>query len=267
MGPAQPRVVGVIQARMGSTRLPGKALADLGGRPVLEWVIEGARLALEEVVVATTRAPEDAAIVACAQGCGVATFAGSAEDVLGRVFQAARRLCATVAVRLTADCPFLDPALVDAVVARHLASDADLTTNDAALGGPPRGFDVEAIDMAALEDAHLAADATLRSMSSLRSTSRRHQREHVTPFLLEHPETYRIEVVSSPPHLRRPDYRLCVDAADDLRLCREIVARLGPSRPDANAIVALLDADPALAGINGSVRQEPVEVDHVQEMV
>ena len=277
MGSAQ-RLVGVIQARMGSTRLPGKALADLGGRPVLEWVIEGARLAslcpdavgagtpaplgrrcpsqregrasrraqgLEEVVVATTRAPEDAAIIACAQACGAAVFAGSSDDVLGRVLEAARWRRAAVVVRLTGDCPFLDPEIIAAVLERHVAAGADLTTNDAALGGHPRGFDVEAVEVAVLEHAN--------------SLARKPQhREHVTAFLLERAEDYRIEVVPAPPELRRP-YRLCVDTAEDLRLCREIAARLGPARPDAAAIIALLDAEPALAAINPGTAQQPVE--------
>jgi len=253
LGPAH-HLVGVIQARMASTRLPGKVLADLGGRPVLAWVIEGARRALDDVVVAHTRAPEDAAIAACARACGVATFAGSTDNVLDRVCQAARQRSATDVVRLTADCPLLDPAIVEAVLAQHIASGADLTTNDAAVGGHPRGFDVAVIDMAALERARRLAD-------------RPHQSEHVTPFLLEHSEHYRIKVVAAPAELRRPHYRLCVDTADDLRLCREVVARLarrpngglGPARPTAAEIIALLDDDPALAAINAQVSQAPVE--------
>jgi len=244
------RLVGVIQARMGSTRLPGKALADLAGRPVLQWVIEGAAPALDAVVVATTRAPEDAAIAACARACGAAAYAGSTDDVLSRVFEAAREQRATAAVRLTADCPFLDPAIVRAVLDHHLAAQADLTSNDAAFGGHPRGFDVEAIDMVVLEYAALAAD-------------RPFQREHVTPFLLEHPEDYRIELVQAPPRLRRPGYRVCVDTRADLERCRRIAARLGPSRPAAAAIVDLLDSEPALSGRPRLPRDAPLEAGRV----
>ncbi len=236
------RVVAVVQARMGSTRLPGKVLADLGGAPLLARMIErlGAARTLEAVVVATTTLAADAPVRALAADLGVGCFAGPEDDVLARYAGAAREFAADPVVRLTADCPLIDPALVDRCVEAFFATPG---CDYAALGGEfPDGLDTEVIGAAALR--HADADARLAS-----------EREHVTPYVKKHPELFRSTTVPFPAVLGAR--RWTVDEPRDLELVRAIWARL--YRPGEvfswQAIEALLVREPALAAINAGIER------------
>jgi spore coat polysaccharide biosynthesis protein SpsF len=206
------KVVGIIQARMGSTRLPGKALADVSGQPLLATMIERVHraLTLDAVWVATTENEHDEPIVDLALASGAGVFRGSEDDVLTRYVGAARAAGADVVVRLTSDCPLLDPAVIDRVV-------GELDGFDLATNAPPAdrtypdGMDVEVLTIAALERAEREATAP-------------EDREHVTRYL--HRGDFSVHAV----HLDRDlgDVRITVDTADDLELVAWLLRSLPP---------------------------------------
>lgn len=238
-------VVAVVQARTGSTRLPGKVLADVAGRSMLARVCE--RLAgagtIDRVIVATTTEPADRAVAAECARLGVPCFRGSAGDVLGRYHGAAAAGGAGVVVRVTADCPLIDPDVVDRVVRAFLDARPDYASNTLKRTWP-RGLDTEVFPAAALARAH--GDARLP-----------YEREHVTPHFYGHPHRFHLHPVTGPARLDH--LRWTVDTADDLRLVRAIYARLGPDGTFSWRDAArLFDREPALAELNRHVRQKPL---------
>lgn len=240
------RVVAVVQARLGSQRLPRKVLADLGGRTVLDRLLDAldGAAGLDEVVLAV---PEgDRELVALARARGIAAVEGPGDDVLGRYALACRVAGADAIVRVTADCPLLDPELVGRAVAAWRARPCDHLEPE----GYPRGTgDVEVVRAEALRAA--AAEATAPW-----------DREHVTPYLLARPERFACRTLPAPAGLRRPELRVCVDEPADLRAVRALWRALGAgarSRPPGVAeVVAALDASPAIRRANAGVRQRLV---------
>lgn len=243
-------VVGIIQARMGSTRLPGKVMKPLLGEAILSHVVrrvERSRL-VDTAMVATSCAAGDQVIEELCANLGVMCFRGSEEDVLDRYVEAARTAGVEPGdhvVRITADCPFVDPVIVDQVVEEHVSSGADYSSNTLQRTFP-RGADVEVITVETLFLA--GAEAT-----------EVYEREHVTPFVWRQPQRFRLHNVEAPEHLRRPDLRLTVDTEADYMLATAIYETLG--RPDfgLEEVVGLLDRSPWLAYINRTVRQKPVK--------
>jgi glutamate-1-semialdehyde aminotransferase/spore coat polysaccharide biosynthesis protein SpsF (cytidylyltransferase family) len=200
----------LIQARMGSSRLPGKVLADLGGRPMLWHVVDRVRGAksLDRVVIATTdRAVDDPVAQFCEQE-GVGCFRGSEQDVLDRFYQAARANGADVVVRITADCPLIDPAVIDKVVARFELGDCDYVSNCLRYTYPD-GLDTEVFSFAALERAW-------------REAEKPSEREHVTPYLRA--GKFRVAGVESEIPVSPAQYRWTVDHPADLQFVREVYA-------------------------------------------
>jgi spore coat polysaccharide biosynthesis protein SpsF len=231
------RPIAIVQARVGSTRLPGKVLADLGGAPILVRMLErvGRARTLAGIAVATTDRPADDPVATLALAVGAGCFRGSETDVLGRYAGAAARFDADPVVRLTADCPLIDPALIDRCVETFLATPG---CDYASLGGEfPDGLDTEVVAAAALRRA--AAEARLPS-----------EREHVTPWVWTRPETFRC--VSVPFPARLGGRRWTVDEPRDLELVRAVWARL--HRPGAHFgwqdVEALLAREPWLAALN-----------------
>jgi spore coat polysaccharide biosynthesis protein SpsF len=238
-------VVAVIQARMGSSRLPGKVLRPLGSRPVLEWVVDAASAAAEvdELVVATSQTAADDAIAEWCSSRGVRVVRGSEEDVLDRFLLAARETRADAIVRLTADCPLMDPALIDQVVGvwrREPSLGYVATTLVRSL---PRGFDVEVIERSALEDAHLEA--------------RGHDRVHVTSYLYRPAsQVARAGVVVAP---SREDLRVTLDVDEDAKMLDALVALLPSDRSSWRDVVTILDAHPEVVALNSHVEQKRLE--------
>jgi spore coat polysaccharide biosynthesis protein SpsF (cytidylyltransferase family) len=237
------RTVAVIQARMGSTRFPGKVLADLCGRPVLAHVIDRVSRAgcVDDVVVATTTDPSDDAVAALADELGANVNRGPVDDVLTRYLGAARDHAADVVVRVTADCPLLDPAILDAVVSARAEVDAEYASN---VMPPtyPEGYDVEAVTLECLERLDVEALSDW-------------EREHVTVRIREHPEDFRTVNVSNDRDLSA--IRLTVDVARDLDRVASILAAL-PSAPppDVSTVVAYFEmADEALRDQTGLPRR------------
>jgi spore coat polysaccharide biosynthesis protein SpsF len=243
------RVVAIVQARMGSSRLPGKVLAELGGATMLEQVVRRLRAAqrLADIVVATSTAADDDAVVREAGRLGTGVHRGSHCDVLARFLGAARSHRADAIVRVTADCPLLDAGVVDQVVAA--LSDAVDYASNTHERSYPRGLDVEALHRDTLERiARLGTSPAAR--------------EHVTAFVMEAPALFRVAQLRADHD--DSDLRWTVDTADDLAmvrtLYRELELAIAP-RP-YREVVAAIRARPELAAANAHVVQKPWQVGH-----
>lgn len=215
----------VVQARMGSTRLPGKVLRPIAGSPLLAHVI-GRLSPLREtwpVVVATTVHNRDDPIVKWCQENGVATFRGSEPDVLDRYVQCARTFGFMHVVRLTADNPFTDIAELERLVQLHLDRGLDYTHS---FGMMPLGVGCEIFSWSALERSHREGQAP-------------HHREHVNEYILEHPEAFRIGVLNVPPEKHAPWLRLTVDTEDDWRRADALARQARGSWLETSEVIAL----------------------------
>lgn len=237
------KTVAIIQARLGSTRLPGKVLLPLAGRPMLAQVIErvGRASSVDEVLVATTTNPGDAPLVELCRELGYASFRGDEHDVLDRYFQAARTRAATTVVRVTSDCPLIDPAVIDAVLATLAESGADYASNIAPQRTYPRGLDTEAFSFATLERCWREASAPA-------------SREHVTAHIYQHPDRFRLASVT---HERDESaHRWTVDTADDYALVKRIYAHFGHNRFAWQDVLAVVEAHPEWRALNAHVLQK-----------
>ena len=239
------RTVAIIQARTGSTRLPGKVLMPLLGKPILTRVVDRTRRAalVDEVVVATTALPSDDAIERLATEAGWAIVRGSEADLVDRYRAAARAHEAEIVVRITSDCPLIDPGLIDDVVREIGASGADYASNTLEPRTYPRGLDVEAFTAAALERAW-AEDTDPAS------------REHATPYIYRHPEIFRLARVAGSED--NSSHRWCVDTPEDFELVRRIYESLGSDRFDWREALAVVRAHPDWAGLNAGIVQKQV---------
>ena len=239
------RTVAIVQARTGSTRLPGKVLLDLAGEPVLARVVDRARRAttLDDLVVATTTLPEDDAIEALATERGWPVSRGHPTDLLDRYLEAARIHDARVIVRITSDCPLIDPEMIDETVEGFLASGADYASNTLEPRTYPRGLDVEVVTLAALERAW-------------REDGNPAWREHATPYVYRHPELFRLlRVAGVEDHSA---HRWTVDTPGDLDLVRRIYSAFGHDRFGWREALQLMIEHPAWSALNRDVRQKPV---------
>lgn len=244
----RPRIVAVVQARLGSARLRHKVLLDLGGRPVLDWVVGRARRAttLDQVVVATTTDRGDDPLVDHCRETGYPYVRGASDDVLDRIVTAAASERADVVVRLAGHRPFVDPFVVDVLVRTHLGERRDYTTNSLPPPHPlsyPVGLDVEVISMSALTEAWAARDG------------QRH-REHVTPYLYEQPGRFNVRIVDSP--LRAGEVRWELATAADLRALRvlAVTARARLPTPWRELLQVWRD-HPELAELSTGATQSP----------
>ena len=238
------RINAVIQARTGSTRLPGKVLENLGGRPVLEWVVRAARAAtqIDTVIVATSTLAGDDVVAELAGSLGVPVVRGSEDDVLSRFVAALDAHPADALVRLTADCPLLDPALIDAVAGAWAASPIHDYVSTVLVRCLPRGMDVELVTAGALRAVDRVAVG--------------HDRVHVTSRLYAEPTAYRLLGLCVTPPAN--DLRVTLDTRQDLALLRALVAELPEGPASWSQVVAVLRARPDLVAINSAVHQKPL---------
>ena len=233
------KVIGVIQARTGSSRLPRKVLAPIAGRPLVSWTVEAMLRvpAIDAIVLATTTEPEDD-VLAAEMARRIPVHRGSVHDVLTRCWDAVAPYQPTVVVRQTADNPFVDPDVVDAQIHRLIDGGFDFVGNT----GWPLGIAGEVARAGALEEA--AEEAGDRA-----------EREHVMPFLYARPERFRIGTL--PPPSRLVHHRYTVDTEADLALMRELARRVGHGPPiHLEELEAIVSAHPDLTSWNEGVRQK-----------
>lgn len=241
-------IVASIEARMASSRLPGKILKGAVGKPLLELMVERVRKSklLHNVVVATTVESSDDITEKACQKMGVSCFRGSNDDVLERVLKAAQTHKADLIIELTGDCPLLDPVQMDRVIQYYLDNTFDYVSNFRERLFP-RGTETQVFSVKVLEDvANRTQDAA--------------DHEHVSLFIYEHPEIYKLGGVSAEPFYNRPDLRLTVDTPLDYELIRTIFERLYPKNNNFTLkdVINLLDSEPALKVLNQQIQQKPV---------
>jgi spore coat polysaccharide biosynthesis protein SpsF len=235
------KVVAIIQTRMGSTRLPGKVLKDLGGKTVLGRVVErlqGCR-AIDELLIATTDHPADDAIIAECRKISVAVSRGDQDDVLDRYFRAAQLAKAEVIVRITSDCPLIDPEVTDKTVTAFLHAKPDYASN-VLTRTYPRGLDTEVFSFDALGHAWQHA-------------RKPYEREHVTPYIVENPTTFKLLSVTG--DADHSDHRWTVDTEQDLDFVQAVYSRL-PAVFSWKDVLDLIEREPILEDLNRSVRQK-----------
>lgn len=241
------KVVAIIEARMESTRLPKKTLMDVAGATLLERVVERIRLSktIDEIVVATSINTGSYEIYELCKNSGISCFRGSENDVLGRVYEAARKFSADIIVQSGADCPFYDPELIDLLVSilkwggyAYAANDMKLTF--------PEGIDAHIIRFDALED-------------SAKEAQDPKEREDTPRFIWNHPDRFPIFNLEAQPSskLNRPDIRLTVDYPEDIELTRFIYENLYPRSPCFTTLemVEFLDQNPDWIRINSHCKQ------------
>jgi spore coat polysaccharide biosynthesis protein SpsF len=249
----EPRVVAIVSARMASTRYPGKAMVPLAGRPLLEVLLE--RIAsvpdLDSVALATSVAPENLPLVDLARRMGIPAYQGQEEDVLRRYVDCSHHMTADHVVRVTGDNPLTDLETLERLVAEHLESGADYTyvPGDALL----MGILPEVISRPALERSWERGEA-------------RHRSDLVTLYIKEHPEEFKIRTCELPAGLHRPELRLTVDEAEDVRLMQALFERLAkPGKlVTTREAIELLDREPELARINAHLRHKAANLRSVE---
>jgi spore coat polysaccharide biosynthesis protein SpsF len=240
-------IIAIIQARMSSTRLPGKVLLDLGDRSVLSRMVERVKQSrmVTRVVVATTIDPTDDPIVKLCQDEKIDVFRGSLPDVLDRYYQAAVLYHADIVVRLTGDCPLIDPQLIDQTIQLMIDQKADFSCNR--LPPPfhrtyPIGLDVEVCSMPALTFAWHVADE-------------KHDREHVLPYLYEVKGRFNVVQLDHTEDLG--SLRWTLDTPEDYVLLQEVINRLdGSNEFTWLDVLELFKKDPELAHINQSIKHK-----------
>ena len=240
----------IIQARMGSLRLPGKVLKNLAGFPMLYHVVERCRKArtVRNVIVATTILSEDDAIVDFCGRFHIPYSRGSAENVLERYYDAERQYNFSVIVRITSDCPLIDPLIIDECVKKFYESGGDYISN-MLVRTFPRGLDVEVFSFAALEKAY-------------RNATEPYEKEHVTPYIWENKKKkFRISppLEASPEYTR--DYRLTVDYPEDFMLIEKIYEYFYKTNTIISIpeVIAFLDTHPEIADLNANCQQKSIK--------
>jgi len=236
------RIVTIIQARMGSTRLPGKVLLDLAGATMLARVVERARRAtlVAETAVATSTEPGDDAIVAECARLGVRCLRGALEDVLDRYYHAAGELHAEAVVRVTADDPLVDPVLIDELLAAFLKEKADFASSDKR-PGYPLGMAVEVMTMTALT----------RAWKEARQAQ---ERVHVTPFIAQNPTVFKLLFAGT--DVDHSHHRWTVDTEDDMKFMRAVFGHFGHDRAGWREVLRLVEEHPEIEALNRHVRQK-----------
>jgi spore coat polysaccharide biosynthesis protein SpsF len=240
------RVVTVIQARMSSTRLPGKVLREVNAKPLLGYQIERLRRVkkTDDLVVATTVNPADDLLVEFCRRQGVNCLRGDEDDVLSRYHRAGEQFGAEAVVRITADCPLIDPGVIDRVIETYRDDPGkyDYVANTLERTYP-RGMDCEVVPWRVLDEAHREA-TTLP------------EREHVTKFIYDRPERYRLRNVAYSSD--QSAHRWTVDTPEDFELIRRILEALYPDKPQFTLedCLGLLRQHPAWSELNCGIKQK-----------
>ena len=240
------KIVATIEARMTSTRLPGKVLLPMAGEPNLKRLIDRLRRSkyIDEVVIATTVNVPDDAIVALAEEVGCKVWRGSEDNVLLRVLEAAQLVGADLIVEITGDCPLIDWRHIDRLIALYIEGGYDYMSNILERTFP-RGFDVQIFSVKTLAEVN-------------RLTGDPVDQENVSLYIYNHPERYKLGNWAAEGAMRRPELRVTLDTKEDYELLNAIFEKLLPQNPDFSAedVVHLLNVEPSLAALNAEVKQK-----------
>jgi len=235
------KIISTIEARMTSSRLPGKVLKEILGKPALELLIERLKAVkeIEEIVVATTVNKTDDIIEALCRRLKVRCFRGSENDVLSRVLQAAQSVKADIIVEITGDCPLADPDLIRTCLKTFLEGDYDYLSNGSLKRTFPDGLDVQVFPVKVLQEV-----STLTHDPS--------DREHVSHYIYTHPERYKLKNYEADKELHWPELAITLDTPEDLILITRIFEALYPKDRlfSAYDIVRFLRANPELTSVN-----------------
>ena len=239
------KVLAIIQARMGSTRLPGKTIIDICGKPLLFHIIKRVQYSklIAEIVVATTENKKDDIILNLCDKLGVKCFRGSESDVLDRFYQCAKEFKTEIIARITADDPFKDPVVINKVIKKILTDVTLDYVSNTIKPTYPEGLDIEVFTFNALRKAW--KEARIPS-----------EREHVTPYIWNNPEIFRIINIENDIDLSH--LRWTLDTPRDLKFTREVYKRLFVTGKIflMNEILTLLDREPWLLGINKGIERD-----------
>jgi spore coat polysaccharide biosynthesis protein SpsF len=236
----QSKIAAIIQARMGSTRLPGKVLREVGGKPILQILVNRIKRCkqIDSIVIATTEREEDDKIIELAKKLGVKWYRGSEDDVLKRFIDASRAVKADIVIRVTADNPLTDPKWMDSLIEAHLKNRADYTR----CTGVILGTAVEVVNRVILEKIYPIAEQA-------------EYREHVTYYIYTHPELFKTHTVDF--GLNCPHLRLTVDTEEDLELMKRLYEGLGKLEGlTVKRIVEFLTAHPEIYEVNAGIEQK-----------
>ena len=240
------KIVCIIQVRMGSTRLPGKVLKEIEGKPMIQYTLENLEHSklIDKIVLATSTLEQDDVIEEFAQEYGISFFRGSEEDVLSRYYHAAKEYNAGIVVRVTGDCPLIDYQITDEVIETFLNNpEADFVGNNLERTYP-RGVDTTVFTFEALEKAY-------------HNANKEDEREHVVPYIhTTHRNEFELINHEAEGKFRRPDIRITVDEEDDFKLITEIIQRIDERPITLEKVVDLLNQDPELLEINEHVEQK-----------
>lgn len=242
------KVVCIIQTRMGSTRLPGKVMLELCGKSVLSHVIDRVKQSKEvdEIIIATTSLEKDNIIEQESINCKVKVFRGSEEDVLSRYYYAAKENNADIVVRITSDCPLIDPIIIDKIIGFYNVNNYDIVTNggsDLSQRTYPRGLDTEVFSFEMLEEA-------------FKKSNQQYQREHVTPYIYENSDKifyYKNEIDCS-------NYRWTLDTKEDFELIKIIYEHFYYQNLNfyLEEIKLFIDNNPEIANLNANIEQKKI---------
>jgi len=240
-------IIAIVQARMGSTRLPGKVMMNLIGKPMLAH--ELSRIArskrISSIVVATTTSHSDDCIVDLCKEHDWHFFRGSEPDVLDRYYQCAKQFSADIIIRLTADCPLIEPTIIDRVVGEfiHKSPNVDYVSNIIPQRTFPQGLDTEVMSYSALERSWI--EDTNPAL-----------REHVTQYILRNPDKFKVAGVMNDHDLS--NLRWTVDTKEDFNLVNEIYSFFGHNQFSWYDVLDLMNKKPELRLINQNIRQKEV---------
>lgn len=242
----------IIQARMGSTRLPGKVLKFLSeNETVLDVLIKRLKLSnfLDEIIIATTLDPKNSVIINVAKSYNVSYFVGSEENVLERYYQAAKEFDIDIVIRVTSDCPFIDPKVLDNMIEFYLKNDYDFVrnTNREKTTNFPIGFDIEIFSFEVLEEAQFAQTTDF-------------EKEHVTDYIHSRKDEFKIFYYDNKNLKRLPDLRLTIDEQEDLIMCREVYNKLKERGKGIDFtiydVITLIDENPEIMNINKHLQHQ-----------
>lgn len=243
MAMVKPKVVATIEARMTSSRLPGKVLLPALGEPMLMHLVGRLRAvaSIDAIVIATTTNASDEPIVAFAKAAGVDCYRGSEDDVLARVIGAGESAQAEVLVEITGDCPVIDPDLVEQTIRMFFNHTVQYASNSL-VRSYPDGMDTQVMWFEALK-------------SSASMTSDPLDREHVSRFICQHPELFSRVHLVAPPSLHWPELGLTLDEESDYKLLQQIIEELAPKNPLFSCLdmIQLLKRRPQWVDINRAV--------------